>query len=186
MDKTMTYQDFEAYLEKKRTMAGRPLWKDLLFLLIKIAAIVLAVLLLFTFLFGITQYQDQSMAPAIKDGDLVLFYRHAKNEYQHQDAVVLKKGGQLQVRRVVAKAGDTVDITEGGLVVNGALQYEPDIYQKTERYQEGIDFPLTVPEGHVFLLGDGREGAMDSRIYGSVSTKDTMGKVMTIIRRRGV
>ena len=73
-----------------------------------------------------------------------------------------------------------------GLLINGSLQQEQEIYQKTERYQEGGEFPLTVPEGQVFVLGDSRSGATDSRIYGSVEIEDTLGKVMTVIRRRSI
>jgi signal peptidase I len=163
-----------------------PLWKDLSRLAAKVACIALAFTLLFTFLFGLIRCREPSMAPAVKDGDLVLFYRYTKSGYLPQDALVLRQGGRSQVRRVVATAGDTVDITEDGLVVNGALQQEPGIYQKTERYQEGVDFPLTVPEGQVFVLGDSREGAADSRLYGCVKIKDTLGKVTAVIRRRSI
>jgi len=100
--------------------------------------------------------------------------------------VVVDYSGKTQARRVVATAGDTVDIAEGGLVVNSALQHEPGISQMTERYKDGVDFPLTVPEGHVFLLGDSRAGAADSRIYGCVSIEDTLGKVMAVVRRRDI
>jgi signal peptidase I len=177
-------------LKRAETVFARimqhPVWRDLLFLLIKIATIVLAFVALFTFLFGIMRYPDPSMTPAIKDGDLVLFYRYNASGYQPQDAVALEYGGRLQVRRVVATAGDSVDITEYGLVVNGALQQEPEIYQKTERYADGVELPLTVPEGQVFLLSDSRIGATDSRIYGCVEIADTMGKVMAVVRRRGI
>jgi len=159
--------------------------KDLLFLFAKIGLIALVFLMLFTFLLGIIRYQEPSMAPAIKDGDLVIFYRYTQSGYLPQDVIVVNYGGQEQVRRVVATAGDIVDITEDGLMVNGALQQELGIYQKTERYEEGVDFPLTVPGGRVFVLGDSRQGATDSRIYGPVEISETKGKVMTVIRRRG-
>lgn len=162
------------------------IWKDLLFLLIKVASIVIAFILLFTVLFGITRYQEPSMAPAIKDGDLVIFYRSTKNGYLPQDAVVVTINGRRQVRRVIATAGDVVDINEEGLWINGSLQQEPGIYQRTERYQDGVSFPLTVQEGEIFLLSDSRVGATDSRITGCVRIKDTSGRVMTIIRRRGI
>jgi len=161
-------------------------WKDLLYLLLKIASISLVFLLLFTFLFGLIRYQEPAMDPALKDGDLVVFHRYTKSGYLPRDAVVLDHNGRRQVRRVVATAGDTVDITADGLVINGALQQEPEIFQRTERYAEGISFPITVPEGEVFLLGDSREGATDSRIYGCVKIEDTKGKVMTVIRRRSI
>jgi len=126
------------------------------------------------------------MAPAIKDGDLVLFYRYTGAGYLPQDVVVLTYNGQRQARRVVATAGDTVDITEDSLLINGAPQRELEIHQETQRYQEGVSFPLTVPEGQVFVLGDSRIGATDSRIYGCVKIEDTLGKVMTVIRRRNI
>ena len=163
-----------------------PIWKDLLSLLVKIVSIAFVFLLLFMFLFGIARYQDPSMNPSIKDGDLVFFYRFKSGGYKPADVIILDFEGQRQARRVVATAGDTVDIADGGLLVNGALQYEPEIYQRTERYAEGVEFPLVVPEGHVFVLGDGRSGASDSRIYGCVDINDTLGKVMAVLRGRGI
>jgi len=162
------------------------IWRDMLFLLIKAGSIALIFVLLLTFLYGIIRYQEPGMIPAIKDGDLVVFYRYTSVGYLPQDVVVLEYNGQKQVRRVVATAGDTVDITDEGLVINGALQQEPEIFQKTERYQGGISFPLTVPEGQVFLLGDSRMGATDSRIYGCVGIEETLAKAMTVIRRRSI
>ena len=162
------------------------LLKDLLFLVAKIALIALVFTLLFTFVFGIVRYGEPSMAPAVKDGDLVIYNRYVQSGYQTRDAIVLEIDGLTHVRRVVAKAGDIVDITEEGLLINGSQQQEPEIYQKTERYQEGGEFPLTVPEGQVFVLGDSRSGATDSRIYGCVEISGTKGKVMTVIRLRGI
>jgi len=162
------------------------LLKDLLVLLTKIALIVMVFVMLSTFVFGVIRYGEPAMAPAIKDGDLVVYSRFVQNGYQARDAIVLKADGQWQVRRVIATAGDRVDITEDGLLINGALQQEPEIFQKTERYRDGGEFPLVVPEGQVFVLGDSRDGAADSRIYGCVKTDETLGKVMTVIRRRGI
>ena len=172
---------------KASATAKKPsLLNDMLLLMLKLSAIALAFTLLLTFMFGLIRYQEPSMAPAIKDGDLVLFHRHIGDGYKPGDAVVMDYGGKRQVRRVVATAGDTVDIIEEGLLINGALQQEQEIYFNTERYQDGVDFPLTVPEGHVFLLSDSRQGATDSRIFGSVAIEDTFGKVMTVIRRRSI
>jgi len=162
------------------------LLKDLMFLLAKIAVIILAFVMLTTFLFGIVRYEEPSMTPAIKDGDIVVFNRYVQSGYQPRDTIVLERNGMTQVRRVVATEGDHVDITEEGLMINGALQQEPEIYQRTERYQEGGEFPLTVPEGQFFKHGDYRTGATDSRIYGSEDIEKTKGKVMTVIRRRGI
>lgn len=159
--------------------------RELLLLLIKIAAIACAFLLIFTFIFGMYRNLDPEMSPAVADGDLVIFYRLDKN-YVAQDTLVLVFEGKKQVRRVVATAGDTVDITEDGLIINGAVQQEPDIYFSTLPYKDGIRFPLTLKEGQIFVLGDHRTKATDSRVYGVVETGDTLGKVMAILRRRGI
>lgn len=161
------------------------LLKEVLLLLLKIGAILLVFVAIFTLVYGLSRNVDASMMPAAKDGDLVMFYRLDKN-YAIKDVLVLEYQGQKQVRRVVAAEGDVVDITEDGLIINGALQQENEIYMETQRYEEGVEFPLTVAAGQVFVLGDNRLNATDSRIYGAVEIRDTLGKVMTILRRRNI
>ena len=163
-----------------------PIWRDLFSLLMKLGFIALAAVILFTFFFGLLRYQDPYMNPAIKDGDLVVFYRITSYGYLPQDVVAIEYEGNTHVRRVVATGGDIVDIADGDLKVNGAIQQEPAIHHKTEQYLEGVEFPLTVPEGHVFVLGDVRDNATDSRVYGCVRIEDTKGKVMTVLRRRNI
>ena len=165
---------------------NKPLWKDFSLLAIKFAVIALSLMLLFSLVFGIERYEEPSMSPSIKHGDLVIFHRYTKVGYLPQDTIVLEYNGLVQVRRVVATAGDVVDITEEGLLINDALQQEADIHQKTERYADGISFPLTVPDGHIFVLSDSRQDATDSRVYGSVNIDDTLGKVIAVIRQRNV
>lgn len=173
--------------KKSENRAAPPptLLGEVLRLVLKIALIMLAVLLLFAFMFGAVRYSDNSMEPAVKTGDIIFFYR-LDQRYAAKDVVVVEYEGKKQVRRVVAVAGDTVDITLEGLFINGSLQQEADIYTNTQPYLEGIEFPVTLAEGEVFLLGDNRTNATDSRIYGPVKVKDTLGKVMTVIRRRGI
>jgi len=154
-------------------------------LVAKISIICLVFVLIFTFIYGLHRNADRDMAPMIKDGDIVLFYRLGSS-YSIGDLVLLNFQGERQVRRIVAKAGDTVDITEDGLFINGALHHELEIFEKTGRYADGIDFPITVGEGQVFLLGDARQNATDSRIYGPVNTDDTLGTAITVIRRRSL
>lgn len=159
---------------------------DLLLLVFKIGLVAVFLIFMTTFFFGITQARDVSMEPAIKEGDLVIYYRPDK-DYAAGDAIVVEYNGSLQVRRVVATAGDTVDISsDGGLIVNGSTQIENDIYTTTLPYTEGITFPVTVGTGEVFVLGDDRTSATDSRIYGTVAVDATKGAVMTVIRRRGI
>ena len=160
-------------------------WRELGLLAIKLAVITIGFVLIFTFLYGFHRNTDPDMAPMVKDGDLVLFYRLGKN-FAIGDLLLLDFQDERQVRRVIAKAGDVVDITENGLIINGAMQHEPEIFQQTWRYANGVTFPLTIGEGQVFVLGDARENAIDSRVYGPVNTSDTLGTVITVIRRRGL
>jgi signal peptidase I len=165
--------------------AARSVWWELGSLAVKIVLIFTSFMLIFTFMYGFHRNTDPDMAPMVKEGDLILFYR-LDRDYAIGDLLLLDFQGERQVRRVVARAGDTVDIGEGGLIINGGLQNEPEIFQQTWRYENGVSFPLTVGEGQVFALGDARENATDSRVYGPVDTEDTLGEVITVIRRRGL
>ena len=172
-------------VQKERIAPATTLAQDILHLLLKISIILIALLLLFTFMFGLYRTTDISMNPAIQEGDLIIFYRLDK-AYVATDTLVLECNGTKQVRRVIAVAGDVVDITENGLMINGSLVQEPNIYQDTLRYTDGVSFPVTVGPAQVFVLGDGRKDSIDSRLYGVVNIRDTFGKVMTVIRRRNI
>ena len=160
-------------------------WRELRSLGVRAALIVAAAVIVFTFVYGLHYNMGPGMYPAVKDGDLVMYSRLDK-DYKARDLLLLEYQGQREVRRVVATAGDTVDIGEDGLMINGAVQQERDICQKTGRYAEGIEFPVTLKDGEVFVLADAREDATDSRIYGPVDAGDTLGKVININRRRNL
>ncbi len=164
---------------KKKSSAGN----DLLLLGFKVLIVGLFLGFMYLFFFGVTQVRDNSMSPALREGDLVVYYRLGK-DYQKDDLITVEVNGQMQARRVVAVAGDTVDINENGLVINGYSQIESNIYTSTEPYTEGISFPVTVADGQVFVLADNRTGAQDSRIYGCVEKSATGGRAMLVIRRR--
>ena len=171
--------------ESKKPKKPLTLMEEFLFLFGKIAMILIVIALLFTFVFGATQVNDATMSPAMREGDIVFFQRTGQN-FIATDAVVVRYEGQTQVRRVAAVAGDIVDITDQGLFINDLLQQEVYIFEETTQFVEGITFPLIVPEGEVFVLGDSRGHARDSRIYGTVRTDDILGSVVTVIRRRNL
>jgi len=162
-----------------------PLSREIGYLLIKLLLVggIISVLLLV--IFGMTRNTDLGMSPAVKHGDLIFYFRLDK-QYQATDLVALTYDGKVQIRRVIASAGDTVDISESGLIINGQLQTEAEVVGETLAYTEGIAFPLTLGIGEVFLLGDSRELAADSRLYGPVTEAETLGKVMVIMRRRNL
>ena len=95
--------------------------EDALFFLLKGTIFFVLLGMMFYFVFGVCRCSDNMMSPAFKDGDLAIYYRLQK-EFQPSDAVVVEKNGKTQVRRIVAKAGDKVEITAEGLMINGYWQ----------------------------------------------------------------
>ncbi len=158
---------------------------DLSFLLVKIGIVICVFIVLFTFVFGIFRVNDPSMTPTLKPGDLVLTYR-LNSDINFHDVVAYEYHNETTFGRVVARAGDTVDITDSGLLVNGTPQEEEGIYSPTTQFEGGTTMPLTVPDGQVFVLGDNRANATDSRIIGCINTSDLEGVVMSELRTRRI
>ena len=128
---------------------------------------------------------DTCMRPGISMGDLIVSYRLNKN-YAQNDLTVYRNKKINELRRVVAVKGDTVDIKDSCLIVNGYKQAEEYSVGPTNAYLGKIEFPITLKKGEVFLLADNRENASDSRSYGPVNVNDTNGVVLVVIRHRGL
>ncbi len=153
----------------------------------------LLVLILWILLFkvvGITRMPNADMYPRIDAGDIVLFYRLDKN-VRAQDIIVISKetpdtNGEkhLWIARVVAVAGDTVEITsDQHLIVNGNKMIESNIFYSTSPYEGYTTYPVTLGEGEFFVLSDSRTNGTDSRVFGPVTKEDFIGTVITILRR---
>lgn len=139
--------------------------------------------LLFGFVFGFCSVPNNDMAPNFKAGDLVLYYR-ISDGYAAQEVVVLEKNNTTYVGRVVARSGDTVEITDTeNLVINGNTMVEDNIYGTTPRFEGALTYPVTLGADEYFVLVDGRAGGEDSRYYGVVSGKEIDGKVLMLMRR---
>jgi signal peptidase I len=120
---------------------------------------------------------SDSMTPAIDPGDLLLV-RDRGGPPERRDVVTVPDpdGGQLLVKRVVAVGGDSVGIEDGVLVVNGTPVCEAAI---DPALQDGVYFgPVQVPAADVFLMGDNRDGSIDSRDFGTVPAADVEGEVV--------
>lgn len=150
----------------------------------RIVVLALAAYIIFAQVFLITQNRGQDMFPAVKDGDLIIAFRMQK-EYAKNDVVVYTVDGKQKVGRIVARETDVVTMDESGkLLVNGTVQSGEIMYPTYAK--EGLEYPYKVPEGHVFLLGDYRTNSEDSRDHGPISMRNVEGKVITILRRRGL
>ena len=153
-------------------------------LLIKIAAIVLAVWLVFIFVLGLTINYGNNMHPAVNDGDLVISLK-LQRPYLNA-AVLYRHDGKTRTGRVVGLPGNVIDISENGeLLVNNAIALE-DIYYSTYKAENSaVSFPYTVEEGKAFILNDYREDTLDSRSFGTVDLSDIDGPLILSLRRRG-
>jgi signal peptidase I len=152
---------------------------------IKLAEVLLAIWVIFTFIFGLRQVRGETMYPRIRDGDLILFFR-LQQDYQNGDAVAYQLDGTRHVARIVARGGDVVEMNSDGLlIVNGNVQ-EEEIFYPTNPESGGIEYPYTVPEESYFVLCDFRTAGDDSRLSGAISKKDLDGKIVTVLRRRGI
>ena len=138
----------------------------------------------FTHLFLIAQVSGMDMFPALKDGDLAIVFR-MQQEYAKNDVIAYRTPEGLRFGRIAARESDVVTMDDSGSwQVNGTTQGGEILYPTYAL--EGIDYPFRVPENCVFVLGDYRTKATDSRIYGPISMDDVEGKVITILRRRGL
>lgn len=159
--------------------------REFLALIGKIVCIIVVVWALFGFVFGVSIVQGEGMYPRMRDGDVTLWYRLESN-LNIGDIVTFTMDGERQYGRVVAKGGDTVDFTEDGLLLlNGSAQQE-EVFFQTSKQNRIQSFPMTVPEGEVFILGDNRACSVDSRDYGAVSVSELDGKIISLMRRRGL
>lgn len=151
----------------------------LLLLVVMVAAV-------FGLVFGVMPAPNDDMSPRISAGDLLLYYRLTE-DFVNGDVVVAQQEGNRYVGRIVARGGDTVEITDQAtLVVNGSTVIESGIYYSTPLYESGVTYPITLAQDELFLLCDYREGAKDSRYYGPVNIQDVLGKVITVVRRSGL
>lgn len=150
--------------------------------------ILLAVLLwlFFAFFVGVKMAPNDDMKPKIGAGDVLVYYRIAKNPVI-QDVVVFKKNKTDYIGRVVASPGDTVEITkEGNFILNGNTLIEDEIYFSTPYYEGFQEYPLTLAADEYFILADKREGGEDSRYFGPVKQNELKGTVAGLFRRTGL
>lgn len=175
-------RDIAGVIAKRReqVIASQETWA----LIRRILILALILYLALTQVFLIAQVEGQGMFPAVKDGDLALVYR-LQDRYMRGDVVAYQHEGERHFGRIAATAGSEVTIDgAGNLLVNGQLQSGEILFPTQTR--DGEVFTMKVPAGYVFILGDYRTNTLDSRDFGAIPLEDVEGKLITLLRRRGL
>jgi signal peptidase I len=120
-----------------------------------------------------------SMVPTLKYGDRVLVNKfiYRFTEPERGDVIVFKSVQDDQqdlIKRVVGVPGDEIAVRGGRLFVNEEPQREPYVNKKMP--DRSFAAPTTVPENHVFVMGDNRANSQDSRVFGPVPKENIEGE----------
>lgn len=147
-------------------------------LLIPLALFLLVVLLVFYVFFTSITVNGDSMEPTLVSGDRLLISK-GYDSPERGDVVVfvtLDRHNREEdlVKRVIGVAGDTVEVRAGIALVNGVV--EPTRTINTSEYDPTYVKPFVVPAGRVFVMGDNRPIALDSRQLGPVPVNSIKGK----------
>ena len=128
---------------------------------------------------------SESMVHTLEVGDRVLVNKfiYRFTDPKRGDIIVFKSvegGGELRdredlIKRVVGLPGDTIEVRNGNLLVNGKRQNEPYVNQETVQFQTPYG-PKKVPKDHIFMMGDNRGNSADSRVFGPLPEKNIEGE----------
>lgn len=143
--------------------------------LIVVAAIAV---LIATLLLPVLQIYGTSMSPTLVEGDIVLSLK--ESNFRRGDIIAFYYNNKILVKRVIAHAGEWVNIDENGVVsIDGAKLPEPYLIDQALGECD-IVLPYQVPEGRVFVMGDHRSVSVDSRStsVGCVAEEQIVGRLM--------
>ena len=142
----------------------------------------IAVIIAFIFLPVLKITNGHNMEPGLQPGDIVVLYK--TRNVRTGDVCAFYFNNKLLLRRAIARDGDVVEIDEHGYVkVNGEILEENDYISEHALGQCDIEFPFRVPTGQLFVLGDNRDYALDSRAtnFGCIAQDEIYGKPLARI-----
>ena len=178
-----------AFLKKNQNTEKTEGTGSILEYLHDVVYILALILVVFTFCMRVVIVSGSSMFSTLVDGDyLLLINRPLCGELEQGDIVVASmerfKDGEPIVKRVIATEGQTVDIDfRAGIVYVDGVALEEDYIYTPTHLSEGMEFPLVVEEGCLFLMGDNRGDSRDSRApeIGLVDEREILGRAVFLM-----
>ena len=143
-----------------------------------IVGLVALLVVAFVFVLGAGLSGDEGMKPEFSKGSPVFYLKLDRSWRRGELVYVAMPDGSRAVRRVIAVKGDTVDVREGLVYINGLAERGSYSYTRTDPVPGGPSYPLLLKEGEIFVLGDYREQAVDSRSFGALSGGAVLGRVL--------
>jgi len=171
-----TIEQLQAELKREKyKFHYRRVMKSTIFTLVVVAAFAVLVATLWL---PVLQIYGTSMTPTLDEGEIVVSIK--SNVFSQGDLAAFYIGNKILVKRVIAQAGDIVNILEDGtVIVNGSELDEPYVSRKALGECD-LEFPYQVPESRYFLMGDHRETSVDSRssMVGCIAADQLVGKIV--------
>ena len=141
-----------------------------------------AVIIAFIFLPVLRITNGHNMEPGLQPGDIVILYK--TQDVKKGEIAAFYFNNKLLLRRIIAREGDTVEIDEQGYVkVNGEILEEDAYISEHALGQCDLEFPFRVPTAQIFVLGDNRDYALDSRAtnFGCIAQEEIYSKPLARI-----
>ena len=138
-------------------------------------------LVIIVFLYQPVKVEGTSMAPLLSDQERIFINKFVyKLEPIHRDDVVVfwypLDQSQSFIKRVIGLPGETLQIEDGKLYING--KYMPEPYVPKRYFDDSSYGPIKIPRHEYFVMGDHRDSSNDSRIFGPVPRKFIYGKAV--------
>lgn len=167
----------EVETEIKRLKRGAAFRKAVLSTIYALIIVAALAALIASLVLPVMQISGDSMDPTLREGDTVVLLK--ANKFKTGDLCSFSWNNKTLIKRVIAVAGDWIEIDPDGTVrVNGEVIDEPYVQEKSLGECD-INFPYQVPENSFFVMGDKRYSSIDSRssVIGSVNKEQIIGKV---------
>jgi len=172
--------------KKKKPRAGKKFKKAMGWIIQIILVLILSAIVSYGF-FGVVVMQESSMEPTIRVNDHIRINKAAYlwGEPDRGDVIAFYKSesrtGSVQIKRVIGVPGDTIQIKDGFILLNGETYMNNDEYSKINNAGLAED-PILLKKGQYFVLGDNRNNSEDSRFVdiGNIDEGNIIGKAWMI------